>query len=130
MFSGKLTSCSFFPRLSRLHEIVANPAASAAPSTGQAPTVTTYWVETVLGSGVTTWVEVVYTQTFEAVPSQGPEALSGSVGLGTLTGKVGAVKTQAVGTESEAMRTKTGYGMGSLLVFVAGVGVVVGVAMG
>jgi len=38
-------------------------------------------------------IPVVYTQLFSAVPSQGPAPLSGQIGLGTLTGQVGAEKT-------------------------------------
>ncbi|KAK4938730.1 hypothetical protein LTR66_015068 [Elasticomyces elasticus] len=73
-------------------EIITNPVPLPAPS--QYPTVTTAWIETVLPGGkITTWVQVVYTQTFAAVPDQLPSPASGNVGLGTLTGTVGAVRT-------------------------------------
>ena len=38
-------------------------------------------------------VQIAYTQLFSAVPSQGPSASSGNIGLGTLTGSIGVVKT-------------------------------------
>ena len=38
-----------------------------------------------LPDGVTTYVQVIYTQTFASVPSQGASAASGSIGLGTIT---------------------------------------------
>ena len=47
---------------------------------------------TVIG-GVTKQVPVVYTQVFSSVPSQGPTPIPGTIGLGTLTGTVGAVRT-------------------------------------
>ena len=40
-------------------------------------------------------VQIAYTQLFSAVPSQGPSASSGNIGLGTLTGSIGVVKTAA-----------------------------------
>ncbi|MCJ1252185.1 hypothetical protein MMC30_009425 [Trapelia coarctata] len=36
---------------------------------------------------------VIYTQVFAAVPDQGPTPMVGSIGMGTLTGTVGVVKT-------------------------------------
>lgn len=48
--------------------------------------------QTVVG-GVTKQVPKVYTQTFGAA-SSAPPVLTGTIGLGTLTGKVGVVKTK------------------------------------
>ena len=69
----------------------AAPATTLAP--GQVSPVTTVWMATVI-NGVTTNVQVAYTQTFAFAPGQGPSPLAGSIGMGTLTGTVGAVKTQ------------------------------------
>ncbi len=49
-------------------------------------------VNTVIG-GVTTQVSVAFTQSFGAAASA-PAVQSGSIGLGTLTGQIGVVKTQ------------------------------------
>lgn len=40
-------------------------------------------------NGVMTQVQVVYTQLFSAVPDQWSSATPGSIGLGTITGKIG-----------------------------------------
>ncbi|KAK4988229.1 hypothetical protein LTR50_004055 [Elasticomyces elasticus] len=106
-------------------EIITNPVPAPAPS--QYPTVTTAWIETVLPGGkITTWVQVVYTQTFAAVPDQLPSPASGNVGLGTLTGTVGAVRT---GESRKYSGAGAGRGMGRGArwgaVVVAGVGLVV-----
>ncbi|KZF26532.1 hypothetical protein L228DRAFT_14593 [Xylona heveae TC161] len=53
----------------------------------------TMWVESWLPNGQTTWVEVIYSQTFASVPDQAPTPSSGQVGLGTHTGKIGVYKT-------------------------------------
>ena len=44
-------------------------------------------------NGVAQQVEVVYTQLFSAVPSQGDAPASGEIGLGTIQGNIGVVKT-------------------------------------
>ncbi|KAI9698658.1 MAG: hypothetical protein M1836_003768 [Candelina mexicana] len=91
----------------------ANPAANGAPVGGaaaggaaapagapggptftQASPVTTIFEPTTI-NGVTTDVAVVYSQKFPSVPNQGPTPAAGSIGMGTLTGTVGAVKTQS-----------------------------------
>ena len=81
----------------------ANPGVApggGAPPVPQAPQqaspVTTVYID---------GVQVVYTQHFSAVPSQGPTPLAGQVGLGTLTGTVGAVRTdQARNAAGEGRR--------------------------
>ncbi|KAL9119486.1 MAG: hypothetical protein Q9187_003962 [Circinaria calcarea] len=55
-------------------------------------------------------IQVVYTQRFSAVPSQGPSALPGKIGLGTLTGSIGVVKT-AEASKSGAGRIRSGKNM-------------------
>ena len=64
--------------------------------------VTTVWSATVVG-GVTKNVQVAYTQTFPSAPGQGPSPLVGSIGLGTLTGQVGAVKTQEASGDARSL---------------------------
>ncbi|KAF2452624.1 hypothetical protein BDY21DRAFT_375430 [Lineolata rhizophorae] len=93
-----------------LREIVADPAA-AATNQAQAPTVTTAWIETELADGTHTWVEIVFTQTFAPVLDQLPSPAAGSVGMGSLTGEVGVVKT-AVPEEAGAARVRGGGGGG------------------
>lgn len=70
----------------------AAPAAAQPVAGALANPVTTIMVQTVVG-GVTKQVPKVYTQTFGAAVSA-PAVLTGTIGLGTLTGKVGVVKTQ------------------------------------
>lgn len=45
-------------------------------------------------NGVAKQVEVVYTQLFSAVPDQGEAPGVGSIGLGTIVGPIGVVKTK------------------------------------
>ncbi|KAK5118910.1 hypothetical protein LTR62_000121 [Meristemomyces frigidus] len=63
--------------------IVVNPAAGATAPV-QYPSITTQWLESTILS-TTTWISVVYTQQFSAVPDQLPTALPGQIGYGTLT---------------------------------------------
>ena len=73
-------------------------APAAQPVAGaQANSVTTEMVQTVVG-GVTKTVEQVFTQTFGAAGSA-PPVKTGSIGMGTLTGKVGVVKTDTPKSE-------------------------------
>lgn len=58
-------------------------AGTTLSQASQAPTITTQWVETMIGAS-TTWVEVIYTQLFSSVPDQWPSAKSGQIGYGTL----------------------------------------------
>lgn len=74
-----------------------NPAVTAPT---QMPSVTAYQMY----DGVAR----VYTQTFPAVPDQWPSPSAGSIGLGTITGQVGVVKTQSK-RGFEAMPTAPGY---------------------
>lgn len=60
----------------------------------QAGTVTSEWVEST-NSITTTWVEMVYTQTFASVVDQLTTAGAGNIGLGTITGTVGVVKEKS-----------------------------------
>jgi len=66
--------------------------------------VTTLWLPSNIGTTVT-WVEVIYTQTFASVIDQWTTSGSGSVGMGTLTGEAGALKTSEA-RSSAAANTK------------------------
>lgn len=93
-----------------LRAIVEDPAAALPPVPAQFPTVTAYWVETTLPNGVKTWIEVVFTQTFDSMINQGPTPVAGEVGMGTLTGAVGVVKTNAA---ADYPQPNAQYGLGA-----------------
>ena len=78
------------------------PAAAQPAPGAQANPVTTIQVETVVG-GVTKTVPKVYTQTFGAA-GVAPSVSSGSIGLGTLTGKIGVVKTDQAKSDAIPIR--------------------------
>ena len=81
-------------------------------------------VQTVIG-GVTTEVQVPFTQTFGAGGggSGAPSVMSGSIGLGTLTGEVGVVKT----ADAKGGAVRRGGGEGWLgMSLVVGGGLLVG----
>ncbi|OCK80409.1 hypothetical protein K432DRAFT_297765, partial [Lepidopterella palustris CBS 459.81] len=105
-----------------LREVVAGAAATLAP--GQVSPITTQWVESVI-NGVATWIEIIYTQTFAAVPEQLATAGKGEIGMGTLTGQVGVTKTYGGG--GAAVETGRVWARG---VVVAGAVVVVGGLVG
>ena len=99
----------------------AQPGANA-----QANPVTTIMVQTVVG-GVTKQVPVAFTQTFGAGASA-PAVQSGEIGLGTLTGKIGVVKTSEAKSDAVA---RGGERRGKdLLVLLATVGVGMGIGGG
>jgi len=84
-------------------------------------------VDTVIG-GVTKQVPKVYTQTFGAAGSA-PPVQSGEIGLGTLTGKVGVVKTQNAKSDAVAIGRKVAWG-NVVVVLVAGVAALGGGVLG
>lgn len=61
---------------------------------GQVPPVTAINVPVTLADGRITMTQTVFTQTFASVLDPLPTPASGSIGLGTLTGSVGAVRTE------------------------------------
>lgn len=105
--------------------VAANPAAPAAgqPVTvaaGQPNPVTTVMVNTIVG-GVSKQIPVAFTQTFANSLTAVDAAQSGSVGMGTLTGSVGVVKSSA----AKAGVTGRGKGLGwgvTLLMGLVGMG--------
>ncbi|KAF2238820.1 hypothetical protein EV356DRAFT_572880 [Viridothelium virens] len=85
----------------------AAPAAAATIATQPNP-VTTEWIPSEVAPGSTPYVQVVYTQTFASVPSQAPSAASGEVGLGTITGQVGALRTTTAEKDSGVGSLRSG----------------------
>ncbi|KAI9748134.1 MAG: hypothetical protein M1815_003583 [Lichina confinis] len=69
----------------------------------QVPPVTAINVPTTLPDGRITMMQTVYTQTFASVLDQLPSPTPGKIGLGTLTGSVGAVRTEQA--KSDASRS-------------------------
>jgi hypothetical protein len=67
----------------------------ATQAATQYPSVTTQWVESTIAS-TTTWVEIIYTQTFASFPGQLPLPGAGSIGYGTLTATGGKTKRDVV----------------------------------
>jgi len=65
----------------------------AATVAGQVPPITTYEIGMVKG-GAYVQVQVVYTQTFVTPIDQYPAPTIGSIGLGTIAGEIGVVKTK------------------------------------
>lgn len=103
------------------------PAAAQPTPGAQANPVTTIMVNTVVG-GKTTQVPKVYTQTFGAATSA-PPVQSGQIGLGTLTGKVGVVKTQDAKSDAVAVGRNFAWG-NVVVVMVAGVATLAGGLLG
>jgi hypothetical protein len=74
-----------------LREVVQGAATTLAAE--QYPTITTDWVQTSLPGGGFTYVPLIYTQTFPSVYESFPSPASGEIGLGTISGTVGVVRT-------------------------------------
>jgi hypothetical protein len=70
----------------------------------QVPPVSTVDVPSTLPNGVITFARVVFTQSFSAVPDQLPSPSTGSIGLGTLSGTVGAVRTEQAKSGAASLR--------------------------
>ena len=108
----------------------AAPAAAQPPANAGANSVTTQQITTVVG-GVTKVVNTIITETSGAGVTA-PPVQSGSIGLGTLTGSIGVVKTQDA--KSDAIIKGPRWGIGEFaLVVVTGLaalgGGVLGLAM-
>ena len=108
----------------------AAPAAAQPPANAGANSVTTQQITTVVG-GVTKVVNTIITETSGA-GTTAPAVQSGSIGLGTLTGSIGVVKTQDA--KSDAIIKGSRWGIAEVgLVLVTGLaalgGGVLGLAM-
>ena len=82
-------------------------------------------VQTVV-NGVTKQVPVPFSQSFGAGSSAPPSVQSGSIGLGTLTGQVGVVKTSEAKNGAAAAPAGGGHwvvwGLGEVLALILGIG--------
>ena len=85
-------------------EVITGAAAPLPTDPTQISPITTFQVNQIV-NGVAQQVEVVYTQLFSAVPDQGLAPASGSIGLGTIQGEIGVVRT---GRKREAIPQPTG----------------------
>ncbi|KIY01338.1 uncharacterized protein Z520_02890 [Fonsecaea multimorphosa CBS 102226] len=68
--------------------------AAASTAISQVSPITTYYINSVIAAGEVTQVPVVYTQTFVPVPDQWSSAGAGTIGLGTISGTVGQVRSK------------------------------------
>jgi hypothetical protein len=85
-------------------EVVTGAAAAQPTDPTQISPITTIQLNQIV-NGVAQQVEVVYTQLFSPVPDQGLAPASGSIGLGTIQGEIGVVRT---GRKREAIPQPTG----------------------
>ncbi|KAF1990014.1 hypothetical protein K402DRAFT_401502 [Aulographum hederae CBS 113979] len=93
----------------------------AEPDPSQFPVATTWWQETQLANGQTTWVEVRYTQTFASTPRQLPSPGVGSIGTVAFE-EAGA--TMGSGQKEETAGAGRSGGGGVLGMVLGAVGVV------
>ena len=89
--TGADTNADLNHDLLRREIVTGAPAAQPTDPTQVSP-ITTVQLNQIV-NGVAQQVEVVYTQLFSPVPDQGLAPASGSIGLGTIQGQVGVVKT-------------------------------------
>ncbi|EXJ94249.1 hypothetical protein A1O1_02642 [Capronia coronata CBS 617.96] len=82
---------NMIPDLKR--QVTGQGAAAAATAIQQVSPVTTYYAGSMI-SGSQVQVPVVYTQTFPTAYEQWPSPTAGEIGLGTIQGTVGVVKTK------------------------------------
>lgn len=75
-------------------QVTGQGAAAAATAIKQVSPVTTYYIQSVV-SGSAAQVPVVYTQTFPTVWDPWPGPTAGEIGLGTIQGTVGVVRTNS-----------------------------------
>lgn len=98
----------------------AAPAATTAQT--QAATVTTLMANVVVG-GVTKQVPQIFTQTFASTFVAAQEVQSGSLGMGTLTGTPGAVKTGSAKSDGGIKRGGGRWDIGGLMFLTGVVGI-------
>lgn len=75
-------------------ELKPRQAAGAAPQVTQVSPITTYYINSLVGPGSFAQVPVVYTQLFVPIPDQWESPGVGTIGLGTIQGEIGVVKTK------------------------------------
>ncbi|KIW21060.1 hypothetical protein PV08_01639 [Exophiala spinifera] len=82
---------NMIPDLKR--QVTGQGQAEAATALSQISPVTTYYANSMV-DGTAVQVPVVYTQTFARIPDQWPLPTAGSIGLGTIQGTIGVVKSK------------------------------------
>ncbi|EXJ75045.1 uncharacterized protein A1O5_01741 [Cladophialophora psammophila CBS 110553] len=99
----------------KVRQVTGQGVAAAAPTAiNQISPITTYYINSEVAVGVFTQVPVVYTQTFAPIPDQWTSAGPGTIGLGTISGTVGQVRskrslpTQAPLAEGHTMKEGSG----------------------
>ena len=96
----------FLTKHIRLREIIVTP--DPTPSLqghSQHPTVTTQWVPTILPDGATTYIEIIFTQTFASVLDPLPSPGEGEIGMprgSGVEGPDGQVEIKAMGGADKA----------------------------
>ncbi|KIW98113.1 uncharacterized protein Z519_01697 [Cladophialophora bantiana CBS 173.52] len=79
----------------KVRQVTGQGVAAAAPTAiNQISPITTYYINSEVAVGVFTQVPVVYTQTFAPIPDQWTSAGPGTIGLGTISGTVGQVRSK------------------------------------
>ncbi|OAP57434.1 hypothetical protein AYL99_08172 [Fonsecaea erecta] len=78
----------------KVRQVTGQGAAAAPTAINQVSPITTYYVNSMIAPGDVTQVPVVYTQTFPPIPDQWPSAAAGTIGLGTIQGTVGQVRSK------------------------------------
>lgn len=87
---GAIATCT--NQLLRLRQAASIIDVTATQAATQVGSITTVWLPSSVGS-TNSYVEVIYTQTFAAVPDQWPSPIAGSIGLGTLAKRQAAAET-------------------------------------
>jgi len=89
----------------------------------QAPTVTSWWQETTLAGGVTTWIPITFTQTFASVPQQWASPGAGAITMGDGT-KKSTVQTGDNESGADTLGAKS-LAVGAIAAVVAAIGLMV-----
>ena len=66
-------------------------------------------------------VPTLFTQLFSSVPTQAPAPQVGSIGMGTLTGEVGAVRTEQAKSDSRRQMEKVEWVWSAMILLAMGV---------
>ncbi|KAJ9613473.1 hypothetical protein H2200_003415 [Cladophialophora chaetospira] len=94
-----------------LHKRQGAPVAPPTPQPtagGQLSPITTYFINSEVAPGSFAQVPVVYTQTFPPTPDQWPSPLAGTIGLGTIQGTVGGIRSKREEPTQAPMPVETG----------------------
>ena len=78
----------------KARQVTGQSAAANPTELQQISPITTYDANKQVGPGSVVQVQVVYTQTFNPVPDPWQAAVAGTIGLGTITGEVGQVRSK------------------------------------